>query len=494
MSPLLCLLLTLVTCTTQGQALHAGTGYTLRRFNLDISKEKFESGLERINAGLVLENQSLAHENRQLNLLLREYEQTLEGVMSRFRSFSVSWPCERSVGRDGKLTRAHPRQHATQQHTLQLTQHYESLLAQRAEEEERQSLHESTATSVQLSQLGDLVRLALRSLEGEDVPEPGTSSAGTSAYGSAPAADPRWYGTGGYTGPAGDPDAAGSAQALAFATEEARLRYENEQLRLLLGVATEPPEPTPPQPPPTIAQLSLGKPRIGKKAAAAAAAEAAALEAEEARLDKDSDEESEEDETERHAESALDDSEAPTEEAGSADATAEQGQSAEQHEAEAETPSPSYAEAAASEPSSLSSEALNTSSTPAPSAPAPSESDAPPASSLLLSPTPVAQADVEADAHSSGASDSSGSDSGSSATSAATSEEPEPAPAAAEDSLGLHLEKPAGEQGAETGDAVQLVAPPALASKTDAAGHVSADKGNTEQTAKEVEEEEEEEL
>ena len=83
-------LLTRALAATQGQAIHASTGYSLRRFNLDISKEKFESSLERINASLVMENQSLAHENRQLNLLLREYEQTLETVMGKFRTFSVS--------------------------------------------------------------------------------------------------------------------------------------------------------------------------------------------------------------------------------------------------------------------------------------------------------------------------------------------------------------------------------------------------------------------
>jgi len=39
---------------------------------------------------LVTENQNLAHENKQLNALLKEYENTLETVMGKFRSFSVS--------------------------------------------------------------------------------------------------------------------------------------------------------------------------------------------------------------------------------------------------------------------------------------------------------------------------------------------------------------------------------------------------------------------
>lgn len=70
--------------------MHTGTGYTLRRFNTDISKEQFESELERLNAQLVVENQTLQHENRQIALLLREYENTLETVMGKFRNHSVS--------------------------------------------------------------------------------------------------------------------------------------------------------------------------------------------------------------------------------------------------------------------------------------------------------------------------------------------------------------------------------------------------------------------
>jgi hypothetical protein len=39
---------------------------------------------------LVLENQSLQHENKQLGGLLKEYESTLENVMSKFRGVAVS--------------------------------------------------------------------------------------------------------------------------------------------------------------------------------------------------------------------------------------------------------------------------------------------------------------------------------------------------------------------------------------------------------------------
>lgn len=43
-----------------------------------------------MNASLIIENQNLLHENKQLNSLLKEYEQTLETVMAKFRSQAVS--------------------------------------------------------------------------------------------------------------------------------------------------------------------------------------------------------------------------------------------------------------------------------------------------------------------------------------------------------------------------------------------------------------------
>ncbi len=52
--------------------------------------EEFQTELEAFSAHLVLENQQLQHENKQLNTLLKEYEQTLESVMSKFRGVAVS--------------------------------------------------------------------------------------------------------------------------------------------------------------------------------------------------------------------------------------------------------------------------------------------------------------------------------------------------------------------------------------------------------------------
>lgn len=227
----------------KGHALHSGTGYTLRRFNLDISKEKFESDLEKINAQLVMENHTLAHENKQVNVLLREYEQTLEQIMAKFRSFS----------------------HATQQHTLALTSHYETLLANNVYDVASADLSVNTAFSEHLTRLGSLVRQALREADGEAsddddendedplaaqryrVGEPSGGVATTSKAALSrqtkkagpKRADPRWYGSGGYTGLQGDPTAERARQALEVQTEEERLRAENEMLRELLRISAD---------------------------------------------------------------------------------------------------------------------------------------------------------------------------------------------------------------------------------------------------------------
>ncbi|KDN45740.1 hypothetical protein K437DRAFT_224042, partial [Tilletiaria anomala UBC 951] len=129
----------------KGQIHHNNTGFTLRRFNVDISKENFESELEKINVALVRENTALQHENKQLNQLLREHEQTLESVMVKFRNFS----------------------HSTQHHILELTQHYEGLLSTQSYNQASSSLRATTASSSTLTHLGDLVRRALRVIDGE---------------------------------------------------------------------------------------------------------------------------------------------------------------------------------------------------------------------------------------------------------------------------------------------------------------------------------------
>ncbi|GAA5987358.1 hypothetical protein JCM5350_005639 [Sporobolomyces pararoseus] len=154
----------------RSQAVHSQTGFTLRRFNVDVSKEEFESELERLNVSLVLENQTLQQENRQLSSLLKDYESTLDAVMSKFRSFA----------------------HSSQQYDLELIRHYENLLLStssqlqpqpqplvQGEDFLNQNVVESSTTTgidlqTSLGHLASLIRKALRSLQGED-PEDSTS-------------------------------------------------------------------------------------------------------------------------------------------------------------------------------------------------------------------------------------------------------------------------------------------------------------------------------
>ena len=52
--------------------------------------EVYDAELERMNTAMSAENQTLQNDNRQLNALIREYEQTLENVMTQFRERAVS--------------------------------------------------------------------------------------------------------------------------------------------------------------------------------------------------------------------------------------------------------------------------------------------------------------------------------------------------------------------------------------------------------------------
>ncbi|KAI0323096.1 hypothetical protein OF83DRAFT_13352 [Amylostereum chailletii] len=92
----------------KSEAAELNTGFSLRRFNVDLSKETLESELERASAQIIIENHTLTQENKQLSGLLKEYEQTMETIMKKFHSHSA----------------------AAEQHEISLTRHYETLLAQ----------------------------------------------------------------------------------------------------------------------------------------------------------------------------------------------------------------------------------------------------------------------------------------------------------------------------------------------------------------------------
>ncbi|TFY73098.1 hypothetical protein EWM64_g10914 [Hericium alpestre] len=70
-------------------AFDSQTGFVLRRFNMDKTKEEYDAELERMNAAMAAENQNLQYDNKQLNALIKEYETTLETVMNQFRHRAV---------------------------------------------------------------------------------------------------------------------------------------------------------------------------------------------------------------------------------------------------------------------------------------------------------------------------------------------------------------------------------------------------------------------
>ncbi|KAJ7665364.1 hypothetical protein DFH06DRAFT_1187127 [Mycena polygramma] len=205
----------------KNQATHTGTGFVLRRFNTDIANETFESELERMNAHIVIENQTLLHENKQLSILLKEYEGTLETVMAKFRNHAL----------------------ATQQHELNLTRHYEALLLTRETQNLSQDLASGTDIARALQRVSHLLRGMLRSMAGEDtdLPNPDDYDGSDGSLGFVDPSDLQALinaldetGQPGYTGTDGREDWAFEREC-----EIARLEQENAELRRLLGIDPE---------------------------------------------------------------------------------------------------------------------------------------------------------------------------------------------------------------------------------------------------------------
>ncbi|OBZ68725.1 hypothetical protein A0H81_11079 [Grifola frondosa] len=149
-------------CEDAGNSLSDGLCPEARKFNMDKPKELYEAELERMNAAMSAENQTLLNDNRQLSALIREYEQTLENVMATFRT----------------------RAHEVQQHELSLMRAYESTIIQRETEALEEALIAENARSESLARVGRLLRALLRKLGGEDsyVCEEHTSSEGSSEH------------------------------------------------------------------------------------------------------------------------------------------------------------------------------------------------------------------------------------------------------------------------------------------------------------------------
>ncbi|TFK26661.1 hypothetical protein FA15DRAFT_587825 [Coprinopsis marcescibilis] len=206
--------------SVKDEAQHASQGFILRKYNTDISKETFESELERTNAQLIIENQTLLQENKQLSLLLKEYETTLETIMGKFRTHAL----------------------AAQQHELTLTRHYETLLLARDTHSMSADLTSSTQVTQSLQRLSHNLRDLLRTMAGEDPEDPRFQNMDPDYDGSGSglldlkeldnlidALDER--GTPGYLGLDGRKDWAIEREA-----EIERLERENAELRRLLEI------------------------------------------------------------------------------------------------------------------------------------------------------------------------------------------------------------------------------------------------------------------
>ncbi|KAG7088561.1 hypothetical protein E1B28_012542 [Marasmius oreades] len=191
----------------KSQALHSQTGFVLRRFNMDKSKEAYDAELERMNAAIALENQTLQHDNKQLNTLIKEYEQTMDTLMTQFRNKAQD----------------------VQEHELSLIKEYETKLLALEETNATRDLGTSTAISDSLARISRLLRRCLRAQGGECVFEAAESGAADeeleevtrSIYEREP-----WL----------SQDATQAERALEREIELARLEKENEELRRMLGL------------------------------------------------------------------------------------------------------------------------------------------------------------------------------------------------------------------------------------------------------------------
>ncbi|KXN88188.1 hypothetical protein AN958_07647, partial [Leucoagaricus sp. SymC.cos] len=185
----------------KSQAIHSQSGFVLRRFNLDKTQEEYEAELERMNAAIAAGNQGLQHDNKQLSSLIKEYEQTLETVMS-----TVTAAADKRSQRD------------VQERELSLIREYETKLLSREEENATQELIASTALSISLARLSHVLRGLLRTESGEDDEEPPAERTQEEED------EEPWSAT------------LAAEHSMKREIELARLQSENEQLKQMLGI------------------------------------------------------------------------------------------------------------------------------------------------------------------------------------------------------------------------------------------------------------------
>ncbi|KAF7791408.1 hypothetical protein EIP86_002424 [Pleurotus ostreatoroseus] len=112
----------------------------------DKSQDEYNAELERMNMQMSAENLALQNDNKQLNALIKEYEQTLENLMTTFRN----------------------RANEVQQRELAIMREYERKILLRETEELSKQLDRDTAFSTSLGRVGRLLRALMRMIGGED--------------------------------------------------------------------------------------------------------------------------------------------------------------------------------------------------------------------------------------------------------------------------------------------------------------------------------------
>jgi hypothetical protein len=164
-----------------------------------------------MNESLGAENMGLIHDNKNLGSLIREYEQTLENLMSTFRN----------------------RAREVQDRELSIVREYESKLLALEEDNARQELAQDTGISESVSRLSYLLRQYMRLQNGEEPldipmhPFPCTLPAESSSEKtpSSPRLEAREV-----------EDHPGEDHALEREIELSRLENENEELKRMLGL------------------------------------------------------------------------------------------------------------------------------------------------------------------------------------------------------------------------------------------------------------------
>ncbi|EJC97903.1 uncharacterized protein FOMMEDRAFT_137295 [Fomitiporia mediterranea MF3/22] len=196
----------------KAQALHTETGFVLRRFNLHLSQEEYDAELERMNSSLSQENQGLQYDNKQLNSLLKEYEQTLDQVMSTFRKHA----------------------HDVQLRELETIKLYEQLLIASESGSLDTQLAADTSVSVLIAKCSRLLRMVLRLMGGEEPTPPSLPSPPPSAI---PSDDSSSYDKVETRCAPELADSISQDWALEREIELSRLEQENAELRMLLQAA-----------------------------------------------------------------------------------------------------------------------------------------------------------------------------------------------------------------------------------------------------------------